>query len=150
MPGALRERVLAYLRTHHVMTLATHGAGGPWAAAVYYANDGFDLCFLSSPASRHCRNLAANPRAAATIQQDYADWTEIKGIQLEGNVAQLRDADERDARALYGDKFPFVRGAGTTLAQALEKVRWYRMRPERLYFIDNAAGFGQRDEISLS
>jgi len=153
MPGVLRGRVLAYLRTHHVMTLATHGGDGPWAAAVYYANDGFDLYFLSSPASRHCRDLAAHSRAAAAIQEDYADWKEIKGVQLEGNVVQLRDAGERQARALYAEKFPVVRAAGdagSALVEALKKVRWYRLSPQRLCFIDNAAGFGNRDEISLS
>jgi hypothetical protein len=28
-------------------------------------------------------------------------------------------------------------------------VNWYRLRPERVYFIDNSKGFGQRDEIIL-
>ena len=148
--GALRERALDYLRAHHVMTLATHGPGGPWAAAVYYANDGFNLYFLSSPASRHCGDLAGNSRAAATIQEDCADWTEIRGVQLEGAVVQLRDADEAAARALYAGKFPFVRDAVPVLAEALKKVRWYRLAPERLYFIDNAAGFGRRQQVSFS
>jgi len=26
-------------------------------------------------------------------------------------------------------------------------VRWYRLEPQRLYFIDNSRGFGHRDEI---
>jgi uncharacterized protein YhbP (UPF0306 family) len=152
MSEALRARVLAYLRTHHVMTLGTQGADGPWAAAVYYANAGFKLYFLSSPASRHCRNLAADPRAAAAIQEDYADWPEIKGVQLEGEVAELRDADEKHARALYGEKFPVVRGASgaaAALVRALQKVRWYRLTPRRLWFIDNSLGFGHREEIAF-
>lgn len=148
MPAASRERALAYLRAHHVMTLATHGAGAPWAAAVFYANDGFDLIFLSSPSSRHCRNLAASPRAAATIQEDYTDWTEIKGVQMEGTVTELGGETERAARSLYAARFPFVRQAVPALAEALKKVRWYRLAPERLYFIDNSRGFGHRDEIA--
>ncbi|MCC6211933.1 MAG: pyridoxamine 5'-phosphate oxidase family protein [Burkholderiales bacterium] len=148
MPEASRERALAYLRAHHVMTLATHGAGVPWAAAVFYANDGFDLIFLSSPSSRHCGNLAANPRAAATIQEDYADWTEIKGVQMEGTVTELGGETERAARSLYGARFPFVRQAVPALAEALKKIRWYRLAPERLYYIDNSRGFGHRDEIA--
>ncbi|APR05899.1 hypothetical protein [Thauera chlorobenzoica] len=40
------QEPLTYLQRHHVMTLATHGAGGPWAAAVFYVNDGADLYFL--------------------------------------------------------------------------------------------------------
>lgn len=152
MRGGLSERVLAYLRAHHVMTLATHGAGGPWAAAVFYANEGFDLYFLSSPASRHGLDLAANSRAAATIQRDYADWPQIQGVQMEGVVTLLQGAPEKRARDLYGGKFPLVRGAAgmpAAIAAALNKVRWYRLAPSRLYFVDNAAGFGRRDEIDL-
>jgi uncharacterized protein len=150
MPAALRERVLAYLRTHRVATLATHGPEGPWAAAVYYASDAFELYFLSSPASRHCRNISADARAAATIQEDYADWRDIKGVQLAGTVAELSGAEERAARTLYAEKFRFIRGPVGAIAEALEKVRWYRLTPQRLHFIDNTRGFGYRDEISLA
>ena len=149
MPEVLRERVLAYLRAHRVATVATNGSDGPWAAAVFYATDGFDLYFLSSPSSRHCRNLAGSARAAATVQEDYADWSEIRGVQLEGMVAELAGAEERSARATYSEKFRFVRGAVGAIAEALKKVRWYRLTPERLYFIDNSRGFGHRDEIAL-
>lgn len=48
MPETQRERVLDYLREHHVMTVATHGSEGPWAAAVFYVNDGFTLFCLSA------------------------------------------------------------------------------------------------------
>lgn len=150
MPAALRERVLAYLCAHHVATLATHGPEGPWAAAVFYASNGFDLYFLSSPSSRHCRNLAIGARAAAAVQEDYADWREIRGVQLEGTVTELDGANERSARSLYGEKFRFVVGAGGVIAQALEKVRWYRLTPERLYFVDNSKRFGHREEVALA
>ena len=35
-----------------VMTLATGGDQGPWAAALFYVHEGFTLYFLSSPAIR--------------------------------------------------------------------------------------------------
>ena len=82
MSDALRERVLAYLRGHRVMTLATQGPEGPWAAAVFYASDGFTLYFLSAPSTRHCIDIARHARVAATIQEDYADWPQIQGVQL--------------------------------------------------------------------
>jgi hypothetical protein len=31
----------------------------------------------------------------------------------------------------------------------MAKVRWYRLRIERLFFIDNSRGFGQRERIDL-
>jgi uncharacterized protein YhbP (UPF0306 family) len=151
--AALRARVLDYLRAHHVMTLATHGAGGPWAAAVFYVNDGFTLYFLSGPKSRHALNLAGHPRVAATVQTDYADWPEIKGVQLEGVAGEITGAEEKRARALYGGKFPVVgklAKAPAAIVAALAKVRWYRVVPERLHFVDNSVGFGHRDEVELA
>jgi hypothetical protein len=152
MPEALRQRVMAYLREHHVMTLATHGSAGVWAAAVFYVNDGFNLLFLSSPTSRHCRNLAESARVSATIQQDYADWPEIKGVQLEGTASEIGGEREKQARHIYGEKFPVIRGLAqgpVAIAKAMDKVRWYEVVTDRLYFIDNSAGFGHRDAIEL-
>lgn len=152
MPEALQQRVAAYLREHHVMTLATHGGEGVWAAAVFYASDGFDLIFLSSPASRHCRNLAQSPRVSATVQEDYTDWPEIKGIQLEGIAREIGGEREKQGRHIYGEKFPLIHAlaqAPVAIARAMDKVRWYEVLAERLYFIDNSAGFGHRDAIEL-
>jgi uncharacterized protein len=152
MPDALREQVQCYLREHHVMTLASHGDEGVWAAAVFYANDGFAIYFLSSPTSRHCRNLAGNPRVSAAVHEDYTDWKEIKGVQLEGIASVLAGAEEEEAARFYGAKFPIVgklEQAPVSIVEALAKVRWYKLIPERLYFIDNSAGFGHRDEIDL-
>jgi len=152
MPDALREQVQRYLRERHVMTLANHGEEGVWAAAVFYANDGFTFYFLSSPASRHCRNLARSPRVSAAVHEDYADWREIKGVQLEGIAAVIAGEEEEKARRLYAEKFPVVGNlaqAPDSIVRALAKVRWYKLIPERLFFIDNSAGFGHRDEIDL-
>jgi uncharacterized protein len=146
---ALRARVLAYLAAHNVMTLAT---AEPWAAAVFYVNDGFELYFLSSPRSRHCTHLATDPRASATIQEDYTDWRDIKGVQLEGTVEQVAADDEARIRALYGAKFPLLAdppGAGSAIARALARIRWYRVIPSAMHFVDNAAGFGQRSAVAL-
>ena len=45
----LRTEILSYLATHNVMTIASCHENLPWAAAVFYASDGFDLYFLSNP-----------------------------------------------------------------------------------------------------
>jgi uncharacterized protein YhbP (UPF0306 family) len=144
----VRRQVDEYLERHNVMTLATFGPGGPWAAAVFYVYDGLRLHFLSAPGSRHCEHLAADPRAAATIHEDYRDWQEIKGIQLEGTVAELQPGELSRVRALYGAKFPVVGSAApAAIVAALAKVRWYALTPGALYFVDNSAGFGHRTRV---
>lgn len=148
----MKEKALVYLREHHVATLATSDES-IWAAAVFYVSDGYTLYFLSSPTSRHCLNLARDPRVAVTIQEDYPDWPDIKGVQLEGVAAEISGSDEQHARSLYGQKFPVVgklAQAPAAIVKAMAKVRWYKVAPTRLYFIDNSVGFGRRDEIDLS
>lgn len=147
-----RVNAQAYLRAHNVMTLATHGPEGLWAAAVFYVHENFDLYFLSSPSTRHSLNLAANPRVAVTIQADYDDWRAIKGIQLEGNVTRLEGLEQARAILLYGKKFSIVGNiarAPAEIARAFSRVAWYRVTPTRVYFVDNSQAFGHRDEIAL-
>ena len=158
MNTGLRGRVLAFLDEHHVMTLASAGADGPWAAAVFYAfEDGDDgelkLYFLSAPTTRHARNLARSPRAAATIQRDYDDWPGIRGLQLEGTVRKIARADEARVRARYRERYPLIGGgAGVPrkILEALDKIRWYVFVPEDIYLIDNTLGFAHRERLSPS
>lgn len=152
MSLALPPAVADYLAGHHVATLATCGGDGPWAAAVFYASDGASLIFLSAPTTRHCRNLAEDSRCAATIQEDYREWPQIKGIQLEGRVIELQGEAAKRAQQIYGAKFPVLGPLAQVppaIVKALAKVNWYRLVPERFHFIDNSQGFGHRDDIPL-
>ncbi len=146
----LHDKTLAYLRDHNVMTLATTGPQGLWAAAVFYVNDGFTLYFLSAPTSRHSLNIETQPGVSVTIQEDYKDWREIKGIQLEGEARRIEGVEQAAAIARYGLKFPIVgnlASAPAEIAKAMSRIVWYKVVPTRLYFIDNTLGLGHRDEV---
>ena len=144
-----RQLALTYLAEHQVMTLATTGPQGVWAAAVFYVNDGFSLMFLSAAHTRHAQNITAVPHVAATIQEDYRDWQTIQGIQLEGKVSLLTDVSRETVITHYRKKYPFLAHADEKMQAALDKVNWYCLQPEKLYFIDNRLGLGHRDEIVL-
>jgi uncharacterized protein len=155
MSDPLKQQVLSYLETHNTMTLATCSGDLPWAATVFYASNDLRLYFFSAPESRHCQNLAANPRLAVTIQEDYRDWRKIKGIQLEGTVMALEGlAEKAKAMAVYSRKYPeiiklFTNPASGLFYQAFLKVKFYCIIPERLFFIDNEQGFGKRQELAI-
>ena len=109
MSDLLKQQVLSYLETHNTMTLGTCSGDVPWAATVFYASDDLRLYFFSVPDSRHCQNLAANPRVAVTVQEDYHDWQKIKGIQLEGTAILVDSIIEKaKAMAVYARKYPEV------------------------------------------
>jgi uncharacterized protein len=155
MADASKQQVLDYLKGHNTMTLATSSGDLPWAATVFYASDGLRLYFFSAPESRHCQNIAANGRVAVTVQEDYQDWRKIKGIQLEGR-AELVDGvvEKAKAMAIYALKYPeviklFTDPTSGVFHKAFLKVKFYCVVPEKLFFIDNAQGFGKRQELLL-
>ena len=155
MSDLLKQQVLSYLETHNTMTLGTCSGDVPWAATVFYASDDLRLYFFSVPDSRHCQNLAANPRVAVTIQEDYHDWRTIKGIQLEGTVTLVDSITEKaKAMAVYARKYPeviklFTNPASGLFYKAFLKVKFYCVVPQKLFFIDNEQGFGKRQELVI-
>ena len=156
MDSELKQQILSYMESHNTMTLGTCHGDVPWAATVFYAGDGFRLYFFSAPDSRHCQNLTANPRVAVTIQEDYHDWRQIKGIQLEGKVVAVDSLIEKGkAMAVYARKYPevmkiFTNPASGALYRAFLKVKFYCVVPERIFYIDNEQGFGKRQEFVIS
>ena len=156
MSDALKQQVLDYLKSHNTMTLATSAGDVPWAATVFFASDDLRLYFFSAPDSRHCQNLAGNAKVGVTIQEDYQDWRAIKGIQLEGHVELVESLIEKaKALAIYARKYPdviklFTDPSSGVFHKAFLKVKFYCVTPEKLFFIDNAQGFGKRQELVLA
>ena len=153
----LRGELLEYLKGHHVMAIASCHENVPWAAAVFYASDNFDLYFLSNPKSRHGTCIAHNARVSAAIHEDYSNWREIRGIQLEGRAERLTSI-KLQARFwnVYGKKFPFVKeffrpgSVREMLSTKVTGIRLYRIVPSQVYYIDNSKGFGHRELLDLT
>ncbi len=133
------------------MCLATTRDNQPWVAPVFYAVWQNSLIFLSAPHTRHSKHLDLNPLVSGSIQEDYANWKDIKGIQLEGRVERIGDRHKRAVVNCYADKFP-VTGpdAPVEIARALDKVGWYQLHIAQMLFIDNSEGLGNRDEVDLN
>lgn len=155
---SLKKSIIAYMEIHNTLSLATEKDGVPHAATVFYVNTGFDIYFLSSSSTRHGEHLAHNPRVSATIDEDYSNWLLIKGIQIEGGVTGMGGIMEngRIAQA-YVRKFPDVKDLlfspqklGELIASKVSGVSFYKLTPERIFFIDNEKGFGKREELILS
>ncbi|OLN30124.1 hypothetical protein DVDV_0726 [Desulfovibrio sp. DV] len=152
-PEAVEAAIHRLLAETTAMTLATSGSAGPddalpWASTVYFAPNGYDLVFLSSPTSRHGSNLAANPACAAAVSPETASWRDIRGLQLEGRAAVVTGlAAKARAMAAYCAKFPFVEALLADPGEAarrLGKVSAHVLRPTAIRYLDNTLGFGTR------
>lgn len=154
MSGDLEQRIGAFLDAYHVMSLATQGREGPHAANLFYARDGFALTWVSDPATRHSRDLAADARAAATVAPDYTDFAAIKGAQIAGEARRVTDDGER-ARllALLAARYAFLgqmAAAPAKLREAFARTAVYQLRPVRIVLIDNSLGFGHKETLDLA
>jgi len=153
--GELEKTVLHYMENHNTLSLATEKDGKPHAATVFFVNIGFDIYFFSSPTSRHGDNFAHNPWVSATINEDYSDWLNIKGIQLEGFVKDIGGIlGNKRVSTAYVKKYPSVidfffspQKLGQAIAQKIAGVNYYRLKPSRIYFINNELGFGHKEEL---
>ena len=155
MDDGLRTDIIGYLKAHRVMTLATSAGDAPWAAAVFYVSRDFAIYFFSDPKSRHCANVRRNPAASAAIHENYADWREIRGLQIEGTVEEVPAAEIPAMMSAYVAKFPFVRDLLTPeglfrVGGKMIDVRFYTLVPSRCVLIDNRKGFGHREELVVS
>lgn len=149
MTAQLMQETRAYLESHHVMTLATTGEDGPWASAVFYVNTDFNLYFFTEKNTRHGRNLAANPLVAAAIHEDYHDWREIKGIQLQGEAVPVGPVEKARVIALFTRKFPSLSVflANKKTADIVARAQVYKLVPAEIWYLDNQKGFSARQKL---
>ena len=153
----LRAFALGLVEDQYTMTLCTAVQDTPWAAPVYYVNLDFLFCFFSDPKSRHIQESRNTGKAAAAIFHQSSSWQEIRGVQMSGEIKALRPGMEalRALRA-YLRKFPFTKeffDSGDRLdLEGFSKrfsVRFYCLRPDLLYYLDNRIHFSFREKVKI-
>lgn len=131
------ERILKFVKRHHVLSLATRSDDGLWCAALFYAYSA-DLqafVFTSDPATRHAAEMKACPKVAASIVLETRVVGRVQGLQIEG-VATLAEGEEFEAaKRTYVKKFPYA---------AVAELHLWLLRPVQLKLTDNTLGFGRK------
>ena len=149
----LTDRFAAFLDAHHVFSLATAGLQGPHATNLLYARDGLALLWVSDPSSRHSIELEGNEQVAATIAADYAEYSQIQGLQICGRAHRIIEMTERTrARVLLETRYSFLKRSaeGSSAVRAIyAQSQIYRLDPVRMILIDNSLGFGHKDILEL-
>ena len=139
-------RVRELLQSQTTMTLATvDERGRPYATPLFFfPRRDFALCWLSSGDSRHSINLLAQPHASVAIYASVDRWEKIRGVQMEGSVREIAEADERrEIMAGYRRRF----GLKSALTAVIAQATLYEFRPAWIRYLDNARGFGYKVEL---
>jgi len=153
-PARLREICLSLLEENRIMTLATFGEDGPWAAPVIYAwethSTSIALYFMSRLSTRHVRHCLDAPRVAVAIHPN--ETRPLRGLQAEGRVEMLRGKEALRVIRIYIRRFPRAKkrfSIPAVLEESLD-LRFFRFLPERIFVLsEKHFGWGNRYLLEL-
>lgn len=134
-----------------VMTLATTGDNGPWAAPVYYLYRDKQFYFFSSPDSQHIQD-GLDRRCAAAVFSTHASVEKLEGLQMSGTVLHQKTGIRAAAVAgAYARRFgiPFSGSDPLKFFQNTFHACLYVFAPDLIYYMDNRQGFGCREKVDL-
>jgi len=158
MNTPVADDVREYVAAHSTLTLATVADKRPWATSLFYASDSeLRLYFISDANTRHVMQAMKNPEVAVTISEHDQQWQSIQGLQIEGKLAIVEDADRQRIETLYSRKFSFIETLLQEKGDAEDHIlldrflasSFYAITPSFIRFIDNNKGFGFKQEFSV-
>jgi pyridoxine/pyridoxamine 5'-phosphate oxidase len=141
----------AVIDANSYMTIATADqAGQPWPSPVWYAHAGYrEFLWVSSPSTRHSRNLAEQPHAAIVIFDSHAPAGTAQAVYMTVTAAQVSPDEVTGAVAVYSARSQALVGRqwGPEDVRAPARLRLYRARVSELFVID---GFDERIKAEIA
>jgi uncharacterized protein len=130
-------KITAFLKKHHVLTLATVSGDQPWVSNCFYAflEEQMAFVFTSGYETRHIQEVAQNPKVAGNVVLETSIIGKIQGIQFSGTLFKAEDDALDKASSAYLKRFPFAALMDTTL--------WI-LEIDFLKMTDNRLGFGKK------
>ncbi|HBF88875.1 MAG TPA: hypothetical protein DDX39_09560 [Bacteroidales bacterium] len=133
----LDNRIVKFIKLHHVLTLATSVENKAYCANCFYAymEDENMLVFTSDKNTKHIKDVEKNSFVAGSIVLETRIVGKIQGIQLNGILSEPRGDMIKKANKTYLKRFPFALLMNTTL---------WTLDLTFLKFTDNTLGFGKK------
>jgi nitroimidazol reductase NimA-like FMN-containing flavoprotein (pyridoxamine 5'-phosphate oxidase superfamily) len=149
MDEEIRNRILALLDQHRIMTIATlRPDGWPQATTVGYVNEGLTLYFLCGLDSQKAANLARDDRVSLAIDHDTPDLMAITGLSMAARAQAVVDpAEANKVLAMFPSKYPEQIPMPVPMPTA-EDVRIFRVTPTVISVLDYSKGFGHTELVT--
>ena len=149
MDQLTREFLLNIIDTAKDLTLATVRPDGyPQATTVSYAHDGLTLYVGVGKASQKAENIRHNNKVSLTINTDYQDWNQIKGLSMAGLAEIVTDPGEiRHAADCMAKRFPQL-AEWAESGQGSDAV-FLKITPQVISVLDYEKGFGHTELVTV-
>jgi hypothetical protein len=119
------------------MVLATADADGvPWATPVYFApSDESHLYWVSSPTTRHSRNLAVRPAVAITVFDSQVPIGAAEAVYVEAVAGPVDDAELEVLLGMLNSRLPADKALGPDDVRGAGPLRIYGATVSRHYVL---------------
>lgn len=151
MDDLMKNKILALLESHRIMTIATlRPDGWPQATTVGYVNEGLTLWFLCGLESQKARNLGLDNRVSITIDHDTPDIMSISGLSMAARAHRVTDrAEAQKVIGMLPLKYPETPPSSAPMKlPAPEEVALFRVVPEVVSVLDYTKGFAHTDLVT--
>jgi uncharacterized protein YhbP (UPF0306 family) len=135
--GKLPERMVEFLREHHLLTLATGDGEDIWCSHAFYVFMEEENAFLiiSEEKTRHVKIARKNPVVSGGVALETKRVGEIRGLQFKAVMEHCEDSIFSKYKLAYLKSFPY----------AIFKVGdLWLLRITEAKFTDNRLGFGKK------
>ncbi len=144
MDEEIRNKILALLDRHRIMTIATlRPDGWPQATTVGYASEGLTIYFVCGSDSQKAANLARDDRVSLTIDHDTPQIIEITGLSMAAHARLVIDPAEA-SKALRALRLRYPE----LPVPMPEDVKIFRVTPTIISVLDYSKGFGHTDLVT--
>ncbi len=149
MDASTQKFILNIIDNAKDLSLATIRPDGyPQATTVSFANDGLTLYVGIGKESQKARNLRQNNKVSLTINNDYKDWNQIKGLSMGGEAEILSDPDKiaRAAECMI-KRFPQL--AEWAKTDKANEILILQIQPQVISILDYEKGFGHTELVTV-
>ena len=105
------QKIIDFINEHHLLTLATSKEKTPYCCNVFYVYDvtNNQLIFSSDTKTKHAKDFTLTPNVAGSIALETKEVAKIQGVQLLGNITELKGYDLNAVKKQYLQAFPYAR-----------------------------------------
>lgn len=133
-----KGKLLKYLQSQELMSLATYNNKGPNTCIVYYGIDNdFNLYIITSPSTEHGKNIASNHMVACSITNTNQPMYNTKykiGVQIKGIAQEITKPESMKVALQVWSKNrgDVVKKYIHNITNNIWKVRPYVIKPKEI------------------
>lgn len=131
------QRILDFIRKHHVLTIATSVSDLPYCANCFYIYipEHNIFVFTSDNETRHAGEFLINKKVAGSVVLETRIIGKIQGIQFTGIVSEPDKTLYEICKRQYLKRFPVA---------VIMKTNFWMVRPDFIKMTHNQLGFGKK------